>query len=135
MEYQKTEIKRGSIKKNHNMTVKIQLLKSSVQFSSVQSFSRVRLFATLWTVSCQAPLSMGFSRQACWSGLPCPSPEDLPGQGIEPGSPALQADSLLSEAQGFSCRSCLNMTQGILSVLTMLPSIFMLCLIFLDEYQ
>ena len=49
--------------------------------------------ATLWTLACQAPLSMGFSRQEYWSGLPA-SPEDLPDTGIKPGSPALQADSL-----------------------------------------
>ena len=48
--------------------------------------------ATPWTVACQAPLSMGFSRQEHWSGLPFPSPGDLPNPGIEPGSPALQAD-------------------------------------------
>ena len=47
-------------------------------------FSCVQLFATLWTVACQAPLSMGFSRQEYWSGLPCPPPGDLPDQGIEP---------------------------------------------------
>ena len=52
---------------------------------------------TPWTVACQAPLSMGFSRQAYWSGLPFPSPGDLPYPGIEPGSPALQADSLSTE--------------------------------------
>ena len=52
--------------------------------------------ATPWTVACQAPLSMGFSRQKYWSELPFPSPEDLPNPGIEPGSPALQADSLLT---------------------------------------
>ena len=51
--------------------------------------------ATLWTIACQAPLSMEFSRQEYWSGLPFPSPEDLRDTGIEPGSPALQADSLL----------------------------------------
>ena len=45
----------------------------------------------------QAPPSMGFSRQECWSGLPFPSPGDLPDPGIEPGSPALQADALPSE--------------------------------------
>ena len=50
-------------------------------------FSRVLLFAMLWTVVCQAPLSMGFSRQKYWSGLPCPSPGDLPNLGIEPSSP------------------------------------------------
>ena len=60
-------------------------------------FSRVRLFATPWTVACQAPLSMEFSRQEYWSGLPFPSPGDLPDIGIAPGSPVLQADSLLSE--------------------------------------
>ena len=55
-------------------------------------FSRVRLFATLWTAARQAPLSMGFSRQECWSGLPCPPPGDLPNPGIKPvslSSPAL----------------------------------------------
>ena len=52
------------------------------------------------TVACQAPLSMGFSRQEYWSVLPFPSPGDLPDPGIEPGSPKLQADSLLSEPLG-----------------------------------
>ena len=46
-------------------------------------FSHVRLFLTLWTVAHQAPLSMGFSRQEYWSGLPCPPPGDLPDPGIE----------------------------------------------------
>ena len=59
--------------------------------------SRVRLFATPWTVAYQAMQSMGFSRQEYWSGLPFPSPGDLPNPGIEPGSPALQTDALLSE--------------------------------------
>ena len=45
---------------------------------------------TLWIVACQAPLSMGFSRQECWSGLPFPSPGDLPKPGMEPSSPTLQ---------------------------------------------
>ena len=49
------------------------------------------------TVTCQAPLFMGFSRQEYWSELPFPSPGDLPDPGINPGSPALQADSLLTE--------------------------------------
>ena len=52
---------------------------------------------TLWTVARQVSLSMGFSRQEYWSGLPFPSPGDLPEPGIEPRSPALQADSLLTE--------------------------------------
>ena len=62
-----------------------------------QSLSRVRLFATPWTVACQAPLSMEFSKQEYWSGLPFPSPGYLPNPGIKPASlvsPALQADSL-----------------------------------------
>ena len=46
-------------------------------------FSPVRLFATPWTVACQAPLSMGFSRQEYWSGLPCPPPGDPPNPGME----------------------------------------------------
>ena len=61
----------------------------------VKSLSRVRLFATLWTVAHQASLSMGFSRQEYWSGLPFPSPGDLPDPGIEPGSPAVEADTLI----------------------------------------
>ena len=56
--------------------------------------------ATPWTVALQAPLFMEFSRQEYWSGLPCPSPGDLPDPGIEPVSPALQADSLPSEPPG-----------------------------------
>ena len=68
----------------------------------MKALSRVRLFATPWTVAYRAPLSMGFSRQEYWSGLPFPSPEDVPDPGIEPGSPALQADSLPSEPQGSS---------------------------------
>ena len=55
---------------------------------------------TPWTIACQAPLSMEFSRQEYWSGLPFPSPGDLPDPGIEHTSPALQADSLLSEPPG-----------------------------------
>ena len=50
-----------------------------------------------WTIACQAPLSMGLSRQEYWSGLPFPIPGDLPNPGIEPRSPALQADSLPTE--------------------------------------
>ena len=70
---------------------------TSVQSSSVQSLSCVRLFATPWTVARQAPPSMEFSRQEYWSGLPFPSPGDLPNPGIEPRSPALQAEALTSE--------------------------------------
>ena len=66
----------------------------------VKLLSRVRLFATPWTAAYQAPPSMGFSRQECWSGLPFPSPADLPNLGIEPGSPAVQADTLPFEPPG-----------------------------------
>ena len=59
--------------------------------------SRVQLFMTPWTVGHQAPVSMGFPRQEHWSGLPFPSPGDLLDPGIEPGSPALQAEALTSE--------------------------------------
>ena len=63
---------------------------------------RVRLFVTPLIVAYQAPLSMGFSRQEYWSGLPFPSPGDPPNPGIESGSPALQADTLPSEPPGKS---------------------------------
>ena len=64
--------------------------------------------ATPWTVAYQAPLSMGFPRQAYWSGLPFPSPEDLPNPGIEPGSPALLVDALPSEPPAKSERGSSN---------------------------
>ena len=66
----------------------------------VKSLSRVRLFPTPWTVARHAPLSMGYSRQEYWSGLPFPSPGALSNPGIKPRSPALQADALSSEPPG-----------------------------------
>ena len=66
----------------------------------VKLLSCVRLFATPWTVVYQAPQSTEFSRQEYWSGLPFPSPGDLPNRGMEPGSPELQADTLPSNHQG-----------------------------------
>ena len=69
---------------------------------SVLSCSVVSDSATSWTVARLAPLSMGFSRQEYWSGMPFPSPADLPNPGIEAGSPALQAGALLSEPPGRS---------------------------------
>ena len=66
----------------------------------VCSLSHVRLFVIPWTVADQAALSMGFSRQEYWGGLPCLPPGDLPSPGIEPGSLALQADSLPSKPPG-----------------------------------
>ena len=73
---------------NFHLKVKVKLL------------SHVQHFATPWTVAYQAPQSMEFSRQEYWSGLPFPSPGDLPNPGIEPGSPTLQADTLPSEPPG-----------------------------------
>ena len=66
-------------------------------WSEVKSLSHVWLFATPWAVAHQATPSTGFSRQEYWSGLPFPSPGDLPDPGIELKSPALQADALPSE--------------------------------------
>ena len=63
-------------------------------------FSHARLFATLWTVVHHAPVSVGFSWQGYWSGLPCPPPGDLLNPGIEPRSPALQVDFLPSQPPG-----------------------------------
>ena len=63
-------------------------------------FSHVSLFEILWTIALHAPLSMGFSQQEHYNGLPFPSPGNLPNPGIEPGSPALQAEALPSERAG-----------------------------------
>ena len=71
---------------------RVEYLVSTVVSDSLQS--------TLWTVAHQVPLSVGFSRQEYWSGLPFPSPGDLSDPGIEPWSPALQADTLTSEPPG-----------------------------------
>ena len=66
----------------------------------VKSLSHVQLFATPGTIAYQASPSMGFSRQEYWSGLPFPSPGDLPDPGIEPRSPSLEVDALTSEPPG-----------------------------------
>ena len=63
-------------------------------------FSHIRFFETLWTIAPQAPVSIGFSRQEYWRGLPFPSPGDLTDPGTKPRSPALQADSLPSKPPG-----------------------------------
>ena len=75
----------------------------------VQVFLVLSDSVTSWTVAHQAPLSVRFSRQEYWSGLPFPSPGDLPNPGIEPGSFALQADSLLSELPGKSQKRTRNL--------------------------
>ena len=74
-------------------------------------FSCVQLFQILWTVACQAPLSMGFSRQEYWSGLSFPSPGDLPDRGTESWCLALQVDSLSSEPPGKPLRIALLQEQ------------------------
>ena len=86
-------LKWDSAYKMFNITTFLQQLSESVSRSVVSDSM------TPWTVARQAPLSMEISRQY-WSGLPCPSPGDLPEPGIEPRSPALQADSLPSELLG-----------------------------------
>ena len=85
----------------HSLDLKLD---SSLQVSQLfriwivcLSLIHVRLLVTPWTVTLQVPLSVGFSRQEYWSGLPRPPPGDLPNLGMEPRSPALQADSLPSE--------------------------------------
>ena len=83
-------------------------------------FSRVRLFATPWTMAHQAPLSMGLSRQEYWSGLPCPPPGDLPVPGIEPASlasPALAGGLLTTTAIWDSLMLCLVMVSSFLMIL------------------
>ena len=91
MTFQRTRTNNPKIymepQKTQEVKVKVKLL-------------NVQLFATPWTVAYQAPPSMGFSRQECWSGLPFTSPGDLPHPGIEPRPPALQADALSSEPPG-----------------------------------
>ena len=73
----------------------------------VKSLSRAQLFGTPWIVAYQVPLSLGFSRQEYWSGMPLPSPGNLSDPGIEAGSPALQADYLPSELLGgLRSKSC-----------------------------
>ena len=76
------------------------LTQDAKERKKVKPLSCVQLFATSWSLACQSPSSMGFSRQEYWSGLPFPPPGHLPDPGIEPGSPPLQADSVLSELPG-----------------------------------
>ena len=80
----------------------IIILNLPIHFQCMErlSLSHVKLCVTLWTVAHQTPLSVGFSRQEYWSGLPFSFLGGLPDPGIKPGSPALQADSLQSEPLG-----------------------------------
>ena len=89
-----------------------------IGFLCVSHFSCIQLFSTPWTIAPKAPLFMGFPRQGYWSGLPFPSPGDLPDLEIEPTSPALQADSLPSEPPGkpkflYESQSCMGVRAGL----------------------
>ena len=93
------DITLNSLLRSHNSQYMSNLADYNIIYFSiwcpvkVKSLSCVRLCATPWTAACQAPLSMGFSRQQYWSGLPFPSPRDLPNPGTESRSPALHADA------------------------------------------
>ena len=78
--------RKGNKLKNKLPKKKSRAFKCPVPAYMLSHFSRVRFFATPWTVARQAPLSVEFSRQECWSGLPCPPPGDLPHPGMEAGS-------------------------------------------------
>ena len=95
--------------------------------------SCARLFATLWTVAYKAPLSMEFSRQEYWSGLPFPSPGDLPDPGIEPRSPTLWADALPSEPQGSHIEFMMLFNHLILCYPLLTPSMFPSLRVFSSE--
>ena len=84
----------------YKQTNVIKYWQSLAAAAAAKSLSCVWLLATPWTAAYQAPLSMVFSRQQYWSGLPFPSPGDLRNPGIEPRSPALQTDALPSEPPG-----------------------------------
>ena len=84
----------------------------------------VQLLGTPWTIACQAPLSMGFSRQQYWSGLPCPPPGDIADPEIEsapPVSPTLQADSLLLESLGKPTPAEADMKTKVIEILGFKP--------------
>ena len=84
-----TSYKFHEIPNKHSPPLKSFLTKKQFILDDTCVLSCVQLSETPWIVTCQAPLSMGFSRQEYWSGLPFPSPRDLPNPGIEPRSPAL----------------------------------------------
>ena len=91
-----------------------------------------RLFATPWNIAVQAPLSIEFSRQEYCSGLPCPLSRDLPNPGIEPKSPALQADSLPAEPPGKPQNNAWNVVNplemsAVVAVVIILPSLEFRC--------
>ena len=87
-------------KSDFDLKLNLHVILVPFNLIKVKSVSHVQLFVTPWIVAYQAAQSMEFSRQEYWSGLLFPSPGDLPNSGIEPGSPTLQADTLLSESPG-----------------------------------
>ena len=88
---------RDGSRKELNWVLAPSSLKRSLKLCAVRShFSRVRLFATLWTIACQPPLFIEFSRQEYWSGLSWSSPGHLPDPGTEPTSPVLPASPALA---------------------------------------
>ena len=93
----------------------------------MKSLGSVRPFVTPWTVAYQAPLSMGFSRQEYWSGLPFPSPGSRPNPGIKPRSPAFQANALPSEPSG---KPFVTVVITILSVSVHIPVSIILITVF-----
>ena len=90
----------GSQKVRHDVVIEQQQQRNGDYNSECVCVSHSVMSDTSWPMDCQAPLSVEFSRKEYWSGLPCPSPGDLPDRGIEPGSPKLQADALPSEPPG-----------------------------------
>ena len=100
---------------------------SPLRVCVAEMLSRVRLFATPWTVAHQAPLSMGFCRQDHWSGLPFPSPWGLPGPGMKPTSlmsPALAGGFFTSSAAG---EAPLSFTLSLLEISALLPQVHPNC--------
>ena len=85
-----------------NLPETVGIILPLIASEKVKLLSHVRLFATPWTVTYQAPLSTEFSRQKYWNELPFPSPGYLPDPGIKPGSPTLQVDAVPSEPRGSS---------------------------------
>ena len=107
----KKKKKEKSSKSTHGKLYVLEIYNTIVCVYVLCCFSRLRLFATLWIIAHQAPLSMWFSRQEYWSGLPCPPPGDLPNPGIEPTplrSPALAGRFIATEDAMVGCYHQLN---------------------------
>ena len=106
---------RGNCRRWRKLTVQIVVMVSQEHGGGVGAQSCLTL-ATPWTLARQAPLSKGFSRQESWSGLPFPSPGDLPNPGIKPWSPVLQEDSLPTEVPGKPHRCILPLTHEVVHI-------------------